>query len=370
MVRSIKLICSLVLILLPLLLGGCAFKDIDKRIFITSIGVDVAKSKKKKMRVTLKLAVPSGDVKMGKSEFLLISEDADSISEAVRELRTRIAAEVDFSHTKVILFGEKFVKENNMQDNLFWFLRRNDLQMIAWVAVGKPTAYEIMKAKVKSERIPSNALFLTFGMTGNETPYTYFVYIHEFYRLINDKGTDASLPVIEVKKDDLLEVNNVIIFKGTKGAFILTPSQSIIFNYLRKRIEDGNFKIIKNGKMIYMLKVNELAASYDLKESPGKPPKIEFRLTVEGTVEEVYKRFHEYQLEGLEQMANEEVKQRVIDLLKLFQEKRVDPLGFSMKYRSKHFYGEQELTDWNSVYPDVTFDVKVDTNIQGLGIIE
>ena len=37
-----------ILILLPLTLTGCGFKDIDKRIFVVSVGVDPAKNSDKK----------------------------------------------------------------------------------------------------------------------------------------------------------------------------------------------------------------------------------------------------------------------------------------------------------------------------------
>ncbi|MGM0903882.1 MAG: hypothetical protein ACQEXB_22620 [Bacillota bacterium] len=49
--------------------SGCGFKDIDKRIFVLSIGVDHTDNEERPYRVILKLAVPSGSIKQSGTEY-------------------------------------------------------------------------------------------------------------------------------------------------------------------------------------------------------------------------------------------------------------------------------------------------------------
>ena len=46
-----------------LLQYGCAFKDIDKRLFVSAIGIDPAENVENGYKVTLKVALPFGAIK-------------------------------------------------------------------------------------------------------------------------------------------------------------------------------------------------------------------------------------------------------------------------------------------------------------------
>jgi spore germination protein KC len=100
---------NLLILLSCLALSACGFKDIEKRFFVVSIGVDTAKDHTKKYLVSLKFAVP-GPSKDSPNEYQIVSQEANSISEAVRIIKTKVDKEIDFSHAKVIVFSESIVK--------------------------------------------------------------------------------------------------------------------------------------------------------------------------------------------------------------------------------------------------------------------
>jgi spore germination protein KC len=80
---------NLFVMLSCLVLSACGFKDIDKRFFVVSIGVDAAKDHTKKYLVSLKFAVP-GPSKDSPNEYQIVTQEADSISEAVRIIKTKL----------------------------------------------------------------------------------------------------------------------------------------------------------------------------------------------------------------------------------------------------------------------------------------
>ncbi|MGG1674457.1 hypothetical protein ACIFOT_01780 [Neobacillus sp. NRS-1170] len=124
-----------------------------------------------------------------------------------------------------------------MDDNAgvyYWLARRRDIQEIAWVAVGKPNAIEVLKVKPKSEQLPSNALFLSLGKDGSETPYIISEFYFDMKKRLIERGLDPFLPIIEAKKD-LLEVNSVGLFNKSKLILSLTQEETKILNHIMNR---------------------------------------------------------------------------------------------------------------------------------------
>ncbi|UPG62947.1 hypothetical protein [Metabacillus endolithicus] len=127
-----------------LFLGGCGYKDIDRRFFVVSIGVDKSDDKENMYDITLKLAVPSSETKTASTESRMMTESAETISEAVRIIKSKVEKELDFSHTKIIIFGENVV-EDDLTNILDWFYRRRDIQAISWTAVGSLRLFQSFK---------------------------------------------------------------------------------------------------------------------------------------------------------------------------------------------------------------------------------
>jgi spore germination protein KC len=55
-------------------------------------------------------------------------------------------------------------------------------------------------------------------------------------------------------------------------------------------------------------------------------------------------------------------------LLKL-QKKDLDPIGFGLRYRSRHWGGDEDWTKWIKMYPKAIFQVNVKVKIQSPGLI-
>ncbi|MBT2658238.1 Ger(x)C family spore germination C-terminal domain-containing protein [Bacillus sp. ISL-18] len=66
---------NLLILLSCFVLSACGFKDIEKRFFVVSIGVDAAKDRTKKYLVSLKFAVP-GPSKDSPIEYQIVSQEA------------------------------------------------------------------------------------------------------------------------------------------------------------------------------------------------------------------------------------------------------------------------------------------------------
>ncbi|EKN70753.1 Ger(x)C family germination protein [Neobacillus bataviensis LMG 21833] len=357
----------LVLVLLTLtLLNGCGFKDIDKRFFVVSIGVDVTKNSPKKYLVSLKFAIPS-ESKGTSTDSIIVSEKANSMSEAVRIIKTKVDKEIDFSHAKAIVFGEEVVKQKGNAGINYWFTRRRDIQEIAWVAIGKPSALDVLKVKPKSERIPSNALFLALGKDGSETPYAISEFLFDYkYRLI-ERGKDPMLPIIKAKKE-LLEINTVGLFNKSQMKLTLEPEETKMLNFLRKREEKSANKITK-GKTTVIIDTHKVKTKYKIITPKGSTPYIKVNVSMEGTLEEATRRVPNTKLSVYEKAAEKSLNKEIEELLVKIQKANLDPIGFGLRYRSRHF-NKDDWEQWQRIYPQIKFKVQTKVQIEDTGLIE
>lgn len=102
--RKLLLYIGIVLLCLT---TGCEYKDIDRRIFVVAIGIDPGEEEA--FKVSLKLAIPQGEVTKIDEKMLIITEESDSISEALRLMKSKVEKELDYVHCKSIIIGKKWL---------------------------------------------------------------------------------------------------------------------------------------------------------------------------------------------------------------------------------------------------------------------
>lgn len=348
---------------------GCGFKDIDKRFFVVTIGIDKAESKNKKYKVILKLAAPSVEVKATESNFILLEKEANTITEAVRKIKAEVDKEIDFSHAKVIVFGAEIAKEEILRQ-LDWFIRRRDIQKIAYVAIGKPNAKSVLSVKPETERIPSNALFLSFANTGSQSPYTVTEYLFDFRKRLIEQGMDAFLPVLEAKKN-LIKIDQMGIFDDTHTLKLyLNDEQTKITHSFVRKVNKADIKV-KAEDYDLVISTDKIKTDYKVITPKGRKPLIEIRLNMSGIVEESNTIIDDYEMPKIETVTEKVLKERVMSLLVLLQKEKLDPIGFGAYYRSHHFEDPKvEIANWSRIYPEAEFKIDVRVKLKGLGGVQ
>ncbi|WML44164.1 Ger(x)C family spore germination protein [Neobacillus sp. PS3-40] len=347
------------------LLGGCGYKDIDKRFFVVSVGIDPAKGHLKKYLVSLKFAIPNVEKKP--NDFIIVSEEADTMAEAVRIIKTKVDKEVDFSQAKAVVFSQNIVKPNFPPHLYYWLTRRRDFQEISWVVIGKPSALDVLKVKPKFEQVPSNALFLTLGTEGSETPYIIPEFLFDLKKRFSEKGLDPFMPIVEAKKD-LLEVNTVGIFNKKEMKIVLKPEETKYLNFFL--LKEGKSAIrIHQGKEYFLIDTNKVKTSYKLDTANQNHPMIKVKVKIKGRLEESLMKPLNSKLSDYEKTAEKDINKSVKKLLVKLQKENVDPIGFGLHYRGRHF-SKNDWQTWQQLYPNVTYKVITDVQIEDTGLIE
>ena len=355
---------TLLMFMFTLLCTGCGFKDIDKRFFVVAVGFDQSGNKEKPIKVTLKLGVPFAQVEPGKSNLDQIEfADAKTVSGAIDLLEAKTDKKLDFSHASIFIVGEEVAKAN-IKDITDWIFRQRDVQQIAYISIGSPTAENILKVKPPSERLPGNALFLSFGDEGADSQYLVSKNITSYFRENTEKGISPILPVIEAN-DHGYNINHVAILSSEKINLMLTPDETRILKTLTTKYKNYDVDVLEPEVFHY----HSSKTSVKKKMTKGGIiPGIEIQLKLYGSIQEVDSNLSDKSWKELEDSVSKTVEHDIDRLLKKLQKSGVDPVGFGLLYRAK--IGDKKWGEWDAYYPDVHFNVKVETRITGSGIIK
>lgn len=363
---------SLLILFLTLFVfqAGCAFKDIDKRAFVVGIGIDPSENDEGKLKVTLKIAIPTGSLKESTSpEYAYLSHEGETLAESIRILETNVDKVLELGHAKIIVINEKLLSEDSkmMMD---YFVRRGDIQLITWIAAARPSAEEILKTEPTTESVASVALFNYFDKSGTESPYITTAFLFDSIRNTLGEGIDAVLPLIEIdKEEDVLIVNKSIITKDKHEIFELTSLQTMYFNSLIHKTSGFNYKV-KHEDLTFFLNIDTVKMSYKIITEKGKPPRIDMKVTMVGVIGESNMKLEWRNLEKYNEYANTEFKKEVLDLLTSVQKENLDPLGFGLRYRATRLNDKNTIKEWKNIYPNIEFDVNMDVKLKSTGAIK
>lgn len=354
--------------LIILLLGGCGFKDIDKRFFVVATGIDSSGNPDKPFRITLKLAVTSPKIEPGAGKSQMETIEARTIAEGVRELKAYVDKELDFGHCKIFMIGEPLARQG-IRPALNWMTRRRDIQMISNVSIGVPSAESILLIEPKTERYPGNTLFLSFGHEGTESSYTFTQLVFELRRRMTEKGFDPILPIVAAEKDSY-RINQLGVMNKQKLLTILQPEETQLLN----QITNTFLKSSVGGNVEedpYVLTVGRIKSTYKVNKNDQGKLVITMNINITGLLEEAPKMVFDKDWNAIEQKMASQYNEAVKKLLVKFQKLGIDPIGFGLRYRATHYSKDDtNWKEWLSLYPEAEFQINTKITVEGTGLIK
>lgn len=351
-----------------LFLNGCGFKDIDKRFFVVGIGIDKSEKEDKPFRVSLKLAIPPEKPGKG-AKFQVLTEETDTITEAIRNIKSKVDKELDFGQTKVIVLGEDFAQKD-IRIVLDWLERRRDIQKIAWMAIGRPNAEKVLNVKPPSEQIPSNTLILPFEEGGTESQFIVSQKLFQFYQKYMEKGINAILPVVEAG-DGFFTIDRVGVLDKMGLQLVLSKQETSMFNIIQTGLQKSDIQIGEKENLI-MISADQASADYSIRSGTNQRPYVNFNMKIRGIVEEQksLEPITQKMLNRFEQTGAQEIEKKALSLLTKLQERNLDPIGFGLRYRSRHWNNATEWEEWQKIYPELDFRVQADIRLRATGMVK
>ncbi|WP_181646321.1 Ger(x)C family spore germination protein [Paenibacillus anseongensis] len=359
-----RILLLVIMLYLCFCLGGCSFKDIDKRFFVVAMGVDWTGDKENPYLVTLRLAIPASKIGEGLAESQIEHLEAPSIAEAVRNIKAHVDKELDFGHCRMFLFGNSLVKES-MEEPLNWLARRRDIQLIAYMALAEPSANKLLKENPSTERLAGNSFYLTFGKEGTVSPYTVTALLFDNFRRFKEKGLDPYLPIIRFDGDSYV-VEKLSLLDKMKEKLVLDPKETKLYNMSANEFSRSGIPINYKGKRLafYVSRV-----SRHVSISKDDIPIVSLHLKINGMIEQSPITVMDANTLQIQKMLEKNVNSTTQELLYKIRNAKVDPYGFGLHYLSQYFGKEEDWEHWQNVYSQIKFEVNSQIIIESTGLV-
>lgn len=368
---KIKLFLLLSIPLLTLI-SGCEFKDIDKVVFVSMIGIDQSDDPEKPYKVILKLYVSTSSFRQNpKPEYSYLVKNGETISSAIRIMESHIDKELDFGHSKAIILGEELLKDEKNIEILDFLLRRPDIQMISYVAVGRPSAEKIVKMIPEGETAIYPTLFNYFDDNGTESPYIITTFLFDFRRRLLEDGLDLVIPIVEINDADKhFIVNKSYVLKDAKDPYELSTHKTLLLRTLAMPTNMADF-VVADGKHYFIARIDSVKSNYKLNVNKQNEIVIDFNLNLVGHITESKSKLLNQHLRKYSELVEKEGIKRFTELLKELQKEGYDPVGFGLRYKAQTLPKSRMSTaEWRAAYKNATFNVNVKAEMMSTGSIQ
>lgn len=370
--------------MIPILVTGCwSRREINELAFVTAIAVD-QEAERGEYRITVQVAKPKMFAKEAQAgagmekKFELYTATGATPADAVRNLSQQVPRRLLFAHNRLVIFGEG-VARSGVLPSLDYFEREGQLRFLAWVLVARGKAQELLKPEVDLENLPAESITRLIKYREEVSK----AYASNMRNLLNALNAEGKSPV--ASRVDILPG----VGKNVKPKARLTGAaafkQDKLVGWLSEKETRGLLWITGQFKTgVITVDLPELGgkASFKAERSKSKiTPELRdgrwfmtIEIKTEGDLGDqtcVKNVVEPGRIETMETRVAAVIKQDVLAALrKAQQEYKTDIFGFG-QIISRRYPRDWRMIkgNWETIYPMVTVDVKVKTQIRRTGMI-
>ena len=373
---KIKKVISLILCISMVFLTGCWDSlEINERLFITAIGVDLNTDPEAKGRYSVTYVYPNvgalGKNPSQKEVKSYKTTTAETPYEASRQITTRTSNPFFFKHLKVIVIGEGLFKRPELIREYFDGLAREyAVNRKIGIIVAEGSAKDVVSTKVEELAIIGGYLNSMLKNNKNAQRFT----DQTFSQIIKDHYfSNASFAPRAIPKAKEYKLSGAAIIKDYKLVGWIGEKEnralSFVRNHLKSEIINAKYGNTTIDYVISQHKSNK-KVSKDSNELS-----VDINLFLEGYIQQ-YKlgeKTDTFNQEFIETVESEIAKVLRVEIegvvMKLQKEYDADVLGIGeYLYKFKPDIWEEVKDKWDEVFPNIDINVNVVAKIRRTGL--
>lgn len=387
-----KIILIFTLIICFLLCGCMDRVEIDKKIFISTIGIGMGKDiDKEQINIKAYHPFPQTDLKKlsvtyafpaisntsggknGTFNEKTINVDAYSMEDSKNKATVKSSRIISFGHTKLLMLESEFLKHSNTVKEVVDYLERQpslNRMMIVVIVDGKVEDFVKFKPEMENNiQTYITGLMENSKISGTVPPVT----LNDFIQMINENG-NASLPVVKIDKGkDEVKLSGLGLIKNYAYAGELSLEETSNLELLSGKLVSATHPIFIDGHPVDFT-IENIKRKVKMK---GNDDKLEFdiELKVEGQIKGYCaekKVFSKEFLSNMEENLNKSMKIESETIAKKVQnEYAVDVLDLRENVRKYHPKTWNKVKDnWEDAYKKSDIKVTINSKIRRIGVIE
>ncbi|GEN53121.1 Ger(x)C family spore germination protein [Halobacillus faecis] len=345
-----------------LLLTGCLpSKSVEENAIVQIIGYDAGEEKRIRGTVSIPQYGKSED-KQAASE-LYLTVDADSTKDVEVEIQKQSSKPISIGKLAVTLYSKELA-EQDLGDIVDVLSRDPRLSRNMFLGVVDGSAKDLIESGYTQDETTSKHLQ---GLIENNTRHNFpSTSLHNFLYAYYAEGMDPFLPLLK-KQESFVELSGVAFFK--KGLLVAEVPDTKIFTFkmLKENFKRGMQDVPFEGGTIMMDNIGS-NVDYSIAGSLDNP-KFEIKISMKAEVNEmagVDRKATPQLAKEMEEKFVEYFNKEADELIQLFKEKKIDPLGLGNFTKTRR--GDFDLSKWEENYSDLEVDVNVDVEITEYGI--
>ena len=398
--RNLRSALVVLLLVIPMLLGGCwSRREIERLAFVQAVAVDKAQESDK-IQLTVELARPSALAATSQgggsleSAVWRVSSTGYTVFDAIRNFASQAPRQLFWAHNRLIVFGEEIARDG-LEDVLDAFFRDPEMRRSVKVIVCKgDTGANFLQAEVPLERVPSQGV-VGIILSGIEKLSTLVdISLNDFGRALAADGLEPiaiRAEIIDLPPDEdprcSLErtpiskaprITGAAVFKGTKLVGWLNKAETRGYNWIKGKTASSVIMVEKPNERDKFISVELVRASSRIStEIVDGKPKVTIQVKAMGNFADRENIF--VNPEGLapsvlsieRQMATV-IRNEIEAVINRAKELGSDIFGFGEAFYRFHPKEWKRLReDWNDQgFQDLEVKVEVKAMLRRSGLIE
>ncbi len=349
----------LILLLIPILLGGCYdYNELGDLAIVAGIGIDYQDDE---FEVTFEILSTKKEGEQGSasSSTYNVSAKGNTVAEAFSKNGYNMDKVPYYDHIKVVVISEDVAKEHLKQISEL-LIRNSKLRNEFYLTIAEnASAKDIISSSSKEKPVAAQFIVDLLEHSNDSSNAGYYVPFTKTLRNILTKGEDAIMSTLKLE-DDKIILNGMAVFKDFDLKYIYNTNEASIINLLNNfnvrtvmfekscgdkktvmSIYESDIKIEPNNDYIKISgklngRINENNCDYNLKE--------------EKTYQDLQKEFTS--------VITDEMN-KIVNSLQLLESNALSiGKNYYNKYRKEYFYL------WTK--QDIKFDLDLKINKKGL----
>lgn len=335
-----------------MLIGGCwDYHDINHRAIPVLMGI--SEGEDKAYKVSLQIPIPTET----KLTIKVVSEEANTVSEAIDNIKINIENYIDLLSVQMIVFDQAIAKRGLLVTLSNVILSR-ELAPKAILAITDDDMVKLLKNSKNAINNDVSTFYKFSNKRAGWTPKTAKTSILEAYTSSISYTEDIIVPIIGPGKETVLTFKGSAVLRQGKMVGRLGDEETLFMNLVTNRYYGAAVEVVDNASVTIQ------SAHVRWKETlEGKNARITGNINIHASLTEMSGPNTRAELVNKLEVL---IKKRLERLTVKLMSSGSDPIGLGNHFRSK--LAVNKLRNWRDVYyPNlqVSYNVKVRINNYG-----
>lgn len=379
-----------ILLLIPLFIFFCGcsnYNELSDLAIVTGMAVDIKEDEYVVSTLISNSQKAEESSKEGNAGTVVYSGKGKTVSEALKQIDTKIPKQLYFSHIAVVVISEEVAKKGVAEITDFFFRSPESTKRFYLIMAKDDKAEDVIKILTPLETFPSQNIKLNIESTNKSTAISVSMTYSKFIENYLKKGADPYLPTISIigsskkgsKNENLessdlaatVQLKSLALFKNTKFVGYANDDESRGINIINSVINDMIITTDCDNKEA-IIAISELKSKKSVKFKNDEPT-IYIDIVASGAIQEVTCDIDlrdPDEIENLEKSVEKKIKKLANKGIKRAKELKTDVFGFGnfiYKRNPKYF---KSVKNWYDEFEELEIKFNVDVKLETKGSIK